>query len=86
MNKANAGNHLPPTRGPWRIRAITQSAAAPDINRIVVKLAASMAVSFSAMRHKIELLANATIATDVSTTIRTLDISILQAASREATA
>ena len=43
----------------------SHSISAPEINRIVVKLAASMPVCFSAARHSRELPANAIMASEV---------------------
>lgn len=48
----------------------SHSMSAPDTRRIIVKLAASMAVRSSARRHRMELAANAVSATSVSNTTR----------------
>src|SRR5258708_5209464 len=57
---------LPPAVGASpRRRRMTTSISAPEASRIEVKLAASIAVSRSAMRHSRELLANASIASAV---------------------
>lgn len=64
----------PPEPAPRRTYTISKSINAPEIRRIVVKLAASMLVCRSAMRQSNELLANATMASDVRTIVRGYDI------------
>ena len=62
-----AADHDPPTAFPRRaIAAIAHSIAAPEAIRTMVKLAGSMLVSARASRHRMELAANASIATAVS--------------------
>jgi hypothetical protein len=53
-----------------RVCKISQSATAPEKMRMKVKLAASIAVSLRAARHRSELLANAIIASSVRMKIR----------------
>ncbi|WP_340122501.1 hypothetical protein [Methylobacter svalbardensis] len=57
-----------------RIRTISQSATAPEMSRIDVKLAASMPVCFSANRQSNEFPAKAIMASKVRTMIRVRDI------------
>jgi len=62
---------LPPSAGRApRRRTITASISAPEASRIEVKLAASIVVSRSAMRHSSELLAKASIASVVRMAMR----------------
>ena len=55
---------------PSRTRTTTHSASAPDTIRMSVKLAASMAVCFSAMRQSKEFAAKASIANSVKVNTR----------------
>jgi hypothetical protein len=64
------------------MRTINQSITAPELSRTVVKLAASMVVCFSATRHRSELHAKAIMASEVRTTTRAGDISVLRAVIR----
>src|SRR5882672_12380422 len=61
-------------RVPFRVLTISQSAIAPESIRIEVKVAGSIAVCFSAVRHSSELPANAIIANDVSIKTRVREI------------
>src|SRR5260370_27145761 len=62
---------LPPAVGRTpRVRSRSASIRAPETRRIAVKLAASIAVSFSATRHSNELLAKASIAKKVRKAVR----------------
>src|SRR5258706_9455742 len=56
------------------MRTTNQSMTAPEINRMAAKLAASMPVFLRAILHSNELLANASIASDVSRMVRVYDI------------
>ena len=62
MNSANAAPQLPaPGEVPRLMRTTSHSTSAPDISRIVVKVAASMVVCVSAIRQSSELAAKAII-------------------------
>jgi hypothetical protein len=56
------------------MRTTSQSITAPEINRIAVKLAASMPVCLRATRQSSELPANAIMASDVRAIMRAYDI------------
>jgi len=60
------------------MRTTSQSTTAPDISRIVVKVAASMVVCVSAIRQSSELPAKAIIASDVRAITRISGVFMLE--------
>lgn len=75
MNNADADHQLPPpVRGLFRIRTTNPSIIAPEIKRMVVKLAGSIPVLLKAILQRIELLAKASMANQVRVIMRVLDM------------